>query len=256
MDVNGVSQDPNNPKNLLVTRDNGEVGSIPKNTVSLLGADPAKRAEVISLDAWRKAQAVAKDQEARARGEQAKAATTRANAYAESQKSLGEYRIKMAEKAQKSFGSNYGALPAMQKNALWYSELKGIPVSESASLFLPGASRNQVTASNGIKALSDVNSLIYKKYGNGLPDPNSTDPSEKADYELYIKNMNQISTTAQEMVDSRKGDATPGANPKPKGGSLGVVIKNGKVLSSTNPAFKVGAEAKNSKGDIIPDGNY
>ncbi len=53
-DVNNISEDPNNPDNLMVTRDNGEVGSVPRTAAQLIGADPSKAAEVMSMIQWRK----------------------------------------------------------------------------------------------------------------------------------------------------------------------------------------------------------
>jgi hypothetical protein len=117
LDVNNMSKDPHNSENILVTRDNGETGSVPRMSVSLIGADPTKAAEVLSMDAWRKAQELYRQQ-------MADASQTRATAYAKGQESLAAHRQeqdRIAEKrvdAQKSvFGPGGAKTPA--KQILW-----------------------------------------------------------------------------------------------------------------------------------------
>jgi hypothetical protein len=201
-----IRESPDDPDTLEITRADGSVGTISRQQAELLAVNPEKAPEI-------EASVNFKQNENLYHQMLGQAAQTKANAAQTHAQGLNEHYVRRDAAAEKTYGMSYRYLTGPQKNTIWYSQLQGIPEKEAAKLFIPGASRNQVTAPQSIKALSDVNSLIYKKYGNGLPDPNSTDANERADYELYIKNMNQISTTAQEMADGRGGGATPRANP-------------------------------------------
>jgi hypothetical protein len=136
LDVNSMSQDPYNSENILVTRDNGETGSVPRMSVSLMGADPTKAAEVLSIDAWRKAQELYRQQFAGA-------AQEKADAYAAGQKSLAEHRQEQDRIADKrvnaqiaAFGPGGAKTPA--KQILWKE-------AEADALRLhPGASADEI----------------------------------------------------------------------------------------------------------------
>jgi hypothetical protein len=52
-DAKNITNDPDNPQNILITRDNGQIGSVPRTSAQLIGADPTKAAEVMSMIQWR-----------------------------------------------------------------------------------------------------------------------------------------------------------------------------------------------------------
>jgi hypothetical protein len=52
-DAKNITDDPDNPQNILITRDNGQTGSVPRTSAQLIGADPTKAAEVMSMIQWR-----------------------------------------------------------------------------------------------------------------------------------------------------------------------------------------------------------
>ena len=210
--LKNISQDPSNPGNYLVQRDvNGETmeASIPKEVAAAVG-DP-QTAQVIANIQWRKAMSGA--------------AQTRATAYAQGQESLVQHRQdmkahyeRMDNRAQKAFGGTYNTLPAAQKNAIWYAKLHGISEKDASDLFVPGASRNTVTSAKALNALAQVNKQIITRYGGTLPDANSQDEREKADYALYTKNQDEIAKIGQEMASERGkkpvSQATPTETPK------------------------------------------
>jgi hypothetical protein len=214
MNLTGMSQSTDDPDTVQIhSTQNGQpvVADIPKQFIGAMIEDPAKAAQSIGMLNWRMASV-----------ENAK---IRATAYAKGQESLVQHRRDLAahyermdNRAQKAFGGSYNALPAAQKNAIWYAKLHGISEKDASDLFVPGASRNTVTSAKALNALAQVNKQIITRYGGTLPDANSQDEREKADYALYTKNQDEIAKIGQEMASERGkksvSSATPTETPK------------------------------------------
>lgn len=238
LNVSGMNEDPNNPGTVQIhsVQDGQQVvASVPKQFLGAIIKDPSS----IGMLTWR--------------SEMAGAAQTRATAYAGGQESLIQHRKDLAahyermdNRAQKAFGGSYNALPAAQKNAIWYAKLHGISEKDASDLFVPGASRNTVTSAKALNALAQVNKQIITRYGGILPDANSNDPREKSDYDLYTKNQDEIAKIGQEMASERgKKPTTPVGlgNPVARDQSgKNVYLNNGKYV------YDDGTEYQEPKG--------
>ena len=222
MNVSDIREDPESPQNYIISHTDGGESIVPKMAAQMISEDPGKYPQALAMVEYRKAMAGA--------------AETRAEAYDKNvqsqiqhRKDLKEHYERMDTRAQKAFGAGYNTLPAAQKNAIWYARLHNISEKEASDLFVPGASRNMVTSSKALSALTQVNKQITQKYNNMVPDANSSDPVEKNDATLYMNNLKQITQIGQEIATSRgkrevgKGGTEPprssgeGAPPPPPG---------------------------------------
>lgn len=233
--VSDIREDPDNPGNLIMSHPDGNESVVPRQAAQMIAADPSQAASAMAMIEYRKAMAGA--------------AGTRAGAYGENvqsqiqhRKDLKEHYERMDARAQKAFGAGYNTLPAAQKNAIWYARLHNISEKEASDLFVPGASRNMVTSSKALSALTQVNKQISQKYSGMVPDINSNDPVEKQDAALYADNLQQITQIGQEIATSR------GKREVGKGGGGGLPSELSGAPQNVIDAYNAGKEV------TAPDG--